>query len=122
MTCNECLWSSQLCENPDGRRWRCGATAANRLADYVGSRPVTCIPASTDRYGRTIARCSVAGHDLGQWAVENGWAFAFQRYSRDYVRAEGQAIAARRGVHGSTCERPWDYRATKRNAGRKPWE
>ena len=114
--------SSQRCTAPDGRQWRCGAAAANRLAEFVGNRTVSCRPRDTDRYGRLIAACSVGNQDLGRWVVENGWAFAFSRYSRDYVSDEARALAARRGIHAGACQRPWEYRAQKRDQGRKPWE
>lgn len=39
-----------------------------------------------------------------------------RRYSRDYVRAEDQARAARRGVWSGQFEMPWEWRAARRSA------
>ncbi|WP_346656456.1 thermonuclease family protein [Bradyrhizobium sp. NBAIM01] len=41
---------------------------------FIARRPVNCVPLSLDRYGRTVATCSAAGKDLGEWLVRNGLA------------------------------------------------
>ena len=52
-----------------------------------------------DRYGRTVARCSVDGRDLGAEMVRLGWAVDFPRYSKGFYREqERDARNARRGV------------------------
>lgn len=66
--------SSQLCRGEDSLLYRCGAKAANDLAAFIGGRPVNCLPITADRYERTVATCSVAGADLGEWLVSNGLA------------------------------------------------
>ncbi len=58
--------SGQLCRL-DGKPWQCGKDAANALADKIGRRPVACEDLGRDRYKRIIARCTVAGEDLGEW-------------------------------------------------------
>jgi endonuclease YncB( thermonuclease family) len=69
--------STQLCPSDDSLLYRCGAKAANDLAAFIAKRPVSCTPLSLDQYGRTVATCSVAGADLGDWLVRNGqWARA----------------------------------------------
>src|SRR5437879_9996269 len=70
--------SSQLCRGDDSLQYRCGAKAANDLDAFIASRPVSCIPISLDRYGRTVASCSVGGVDLGEWLVGNGLALGGQ--------------------------------------------
>src|SRR5215216_2834537 len=67
--------STQLCRGSDSLQYRCGAKAANDLDAFVAKRPVSCVPISLDRYGRTVATCSVNGADLGDWLVGNGLAF-----------------------------------------------
>ncbi len=86
--------SRQLCR-PDGKPWQCGKDAANALADKIARRPVTCEDMGRDRYKRIIARCTVAGEDLGEWMVQQGLALAYRRYSLDYVDEEAEAQAAR---------------------------
>src|SRR5436305_6538863 len=58
--------SSQLCRGEDSLQYRCGAKAANDLDAFIDARPLNCTPITTDRYGRTVATCSVAGADLGK--------------------------------------------------------
>ncbi len=60
--------SAQTCV-ADGTRWPCGAKATEALADKIGQRQVTCEQRDTDRYGRTVATCSVDDTDLGDWLV-----------------------------------------------------
>jgi hypothetical protein len=44
-----------------------------------------------------------------------GLAWAFVRYSSDYVSQEGQAKAARLGVHAHGCQPAWRWRAEQRS-------
>jgi endonuclease YncB( thermonuclease family) len=46
--------------------------------------------------------------------VQLGMAWAFVRYSRDYVDQEAQARAENLGVHAYKCEPAWDWRAHQR--------
>ncbi len=101
--------SRQLCRL-DGKPWQCGKDAANALADKIARRPVTCEDLGRDRYKRIIARCTVAGDDLGEWMVANGWAVAYYLYSYEYSRAEHRAKMARRGIWASEFIRPWEWR------------
>ena len=64
----------------------------------------------TDRYGRTLAVCSVAGDDLNAWMVREGWALAFVRYSTAYVKEEEKAHSAERGLWRGAFIAPWDWR------------
>ena len=108
--------SRQLCTRPTGERWRCGQQASLALSDQISRSTVSCDPRDTDRYGRTVAVCSSRGVDLNGWLVAQGWAVAYRRYSRDYVRAEDQARAARRGVWSGQLDMPWEWRAARRLA------
>src|ERR1700726_4527289 len=74
--------SSQLCRGEDSLQYRCGAKAANDLDAFIAKRPVSCSPISLDRYGRTVATCSVGGADLGDWLVRNGFALDWPQYSK----------------------------------------
>ena len=102
--------ASQLCEANSGKQWRCGAAAANALSEFIASRTVECTPRDRDRYQRVVAKCQVAGMDIGAWLVGSGWALAFRRYSTEYVHAESMAVRGRRGNHDSYFVAPCDYR------------
>ena len=111
--------SSQICRL-DGKRWQCGKDAANILADKIARRPVTCEDLGRDRYKRIIARCAVAGEDIGSWMVQQGLALAYRRYSLDYIDEEAEAQAARRGIWASEFVKPWEWRRGKRLAANDP--
>ena len=98
----------------DGNPWRCGRDAASALAGKIASRAVTCQDRGTDSYRRIVAKCAVAGVDLGEWMVANGWAVAYYIYSYDYTRAEQQAKSARRGIWASEFDLPSEWRKAKR--------
>ena len=100
--------AAQLCG-----AWACGLAAAARLGALVADGPVTCTPRDRDRYGRVVATCTVAGHDLGAQLVAEGLARAYTRYGDDYVGAEARARTERIGLWRGEAEAPWDYRAEK---------
>ncbi len=75
---------------------------------------MTCEDLGRDRYKRIIARCTVAGEDLGQWMVQLGLALAYRRYSLDYVDEEADAQAARLGIWAGEFVKPWEWRRGKR--------
>lgn len=94
---------------PDG--WPAGRMAATRLLDLTRGRQVVCQAKARDRYGRTVAVCRASGEDLGAILVREGMAWAFVRYSSDYVGEEGRAKAAQLGVHRHACQPAWEWRA-----------
>jgi len=94
----------------DGKPWRCGAEAANRLSEKIGQQTVTCNERDKDRYGRVVSVCSAGGQDLNAWMVAEGLAVAYRKYSSDYAGEHNEAMAARRGVWASEFDMPWDWR------------
>ena len=58
-----------------------------------------------------IGLCRADGVDIQAAMVRSGMAWAFVRYSSDYVREEDQAKAERLGVHAHGCEPAWEWRA-----------
>lgn len=102
--------SRQNCKKA-GKDWRCGKDAAFALADKIGLNPIECEPkGKSDRYGRAVAVCRLAGEDLNAWMVSQGWALAYRQYSRDYVPQENEAKEAKRGVWASEFVPPWEWR------------
>lgn len=51
---------------------------------FNSSDPVQCEEMDRDRYDWTVARCQVAGADLGALMVGSGWAVDYPRYSRGW--------------------------------------
>ena len=95
--------------------WPAGGEATRTLAALMRDKAVSCEPRTQDRYGRTVAVCRADGMDLGAAMVSAGMAWAFVRYSRDYVSGEDSARAAGLGVHGHACMPAWEWRAAQRS-------
>jgi endonuclease YncB( thermonuclease family) len=102
--------TDQVCLDAAAAKWACGVVARDRLIAHVNGRPIDCKPTGTDRYGRTLAVCRVAGEDLNAWMVQEGWALAFVRYSTAYVKEEEKAHAAQQGLWRGAFIAPWDWR------------
>jgi endonuclease YncB( thermonuclease family) len=99
-------------ECPDG--WPAGHMATTRLLSLTSGKGVDCQEKDRDRYGRVVAICRVAGEDLGAILVREGFAWAFTRYSNDYVADETRARSAKVGVHAYDCLPAWEWRAQQR--------
>lgn len=106
----------QSCEREDGAAWACGRAAGARLGTLVAGQTVRCTPRDRDRYGRVVATCTAGGVDVGARLVAEGLAWAFRRYSTDYVASETRAKSSRLGLWRGTAEPAWDYRASRRTA------
>lgn len=110
------LWGMDAPETkqdcPDG--WPAGRLAASHLQYLIAGRPVVCESKAVDRYGRTVAICRVQGADLSGLMVRDGFAWAFTRYSADYVSQEAAAKTAKVGVHAHNCAPAWEWRAVQR--------
>ncbi len=100
----------QTCTNGDGVQWDCGTWAADQVRARIGQRKVVCEKVTEDQYGRTVARCALAGQDLGRMLVAEGLALAFRRYAMDYDLDEKGAVVAGRGIHAHLFDRPEDHR------------
>jgi len=110
--------SSQLCRGADSNLYRCGAKAANDLDSFVARRPVNCTPVAEDRYGRTVATCSVGGADLGEWLVRNGLALDWPQYSKGkYASAQREADRSGSGMWAGSYVEPWLFRSCIRAGG-----
>ncbi len=82
---------------------------------------MSCEDLGRDRYKRIIARCTVAGEDMGAWIVSQGLALAYRRYSLDYVDDEAGAQMARRGFPFAAACALIPTRARIRERGSRRW-
>jgi hypothetical protein len=88
-------------------------------AEGLGNGPVSCNPINLDRYGRTVATCSVGGADLGEWLVRNGLAVDWPQYSHGrYDAVQREAEQAGRGMWKGSYVEPWLYRVCVRAGGK----
>jgi endonuclease YncB( thermonuclease family) len=105
----------QPCFDASGKLYRCGQIAAMALDQFIGMSPVRCSERDVDRYGRTVAVCSVRGEDIERWLVRNGHAMAYRRYSSAYIGAEQEAKNAKRGIWTGSIQPPWEWRRDQRS-------
>ena len=102
--------AGQTCGTLSGGSWPCGERATERLAHLSRGETVRCLGRQRDPYGRLLAVCIANGEQLNARIVRDGLAWAFVRYSRDYVDLEAEARARQVGVWQAPSEAPWDYR------------
>lgn len=107
--------SAQLCQDAEGKAYRCGQTTALALSDKVGVANISCEQKDIDRYQRIVAVCSLRGEDLNAWLVQEGHALAYRQYGTDYVSEEDAARKTKRGLWAGSFTPPWDWRKGKRD-------
>lgn len=105
----------QTCADSNGRTWRCGQAATRELREHIGGRELTCRPRALDRYGRTVANCSLPdGTDVNAWLVRRGWAVAFG-FTNIYGSEEAEAKSEKRGIWAGSFVYPSEWRRQKSN-------
>ncbi|MGO7175374.1 thermonuclease family protein [Rhizobium ruizarguesonis] len=105
--------AGQTCKSADGGLWQCGKEAIASLEGLALGNDVNCDNRGVDLYGRTIGVCKVGDRDLNATMIETGHAWAFRRYSEDYVGVEEVAHKAKIGIWQAETEAPWEYRSHK---------
>ena len=88
----------------------CGVTAKKILINKIGSKIVECISQGKDQYKRTLAECFVKSESLSSYLVRSGYAFAYKKYSKKFVKDEDYAKTNQIGMWSMNFEYPWDYR------------
>ena len=104
----------QTCVNA-GVKNNCGNTAKQILIDKIGDNIVECISEGKDQYKRILAECFVNNESLSSYLVRNGYAFAYRKYSKKFVRDEDYARINKFGMWSMEFDYPWDYRKAKKN-------
>ena len=94
-----------VCVDAAGHEWACGDWATGQLRQLLRDGRLTCHDLGERSYNRVVARCELDGADLGAVLVAQGIVRACPRFalrhphSRGYMSLEGQAVAARIGIH-----------------------
>jgi nuclease-like protein len=102
--------TAQTCNAAAGGTWPCGIEATRALRSTIASHDVSCQPVTLDRY---VARCFIGSNDIQAHMVRQGLAWAFVKYSSDYVTEEAEARAAHRNIWQADTQTAWDFRATR---------
>ena len=105
--------TGQRCVGPDKKIYRPGDQAIDFLKDKV-KRGVKCVGSTYDDYGRLVATCfDSSGNNIDRDMVRDGLAWAFVKYSVDYVAVENEARMRRLGVWSMSCQTPWEFRGKR---------
>ncbi len=102
--------AQQTCRTEQGVEWPCGAWVKAEVTRIYDGARANCATRDIDRYGRAVARCTVAGKDIGAALVSAGLATAYRRYSKDYVALETAAAKADRGLWAMQAQSPEAFR------------
>lgn len=105
--------AGQKCRLKNGGYWPCGKQAITFLENALKSGPVHCDNRGYDDFGRIISVCMIGKIDINAELVRLGLAWAFVRYSRDYVDQEKEAQSAKIGVWQAKTQTAWDYRTER---------
>ena len=99
----------QTCMHGD-QEVRCGMSAKMLLAEKIGNTTPECISEGKHTYKITLAECFVNGESLSSFLVRSGYAFAYRKYSKKFIKDEEFAKANKLGMWTMTFQYPWDFR------------
>ena len=94
----------------DDLKVACGISAKILLVKKIGNAIPECISEGKDAYKRTLAECFVNGESLSKFLVRSGYAFAYRKYSKKFIKDEEFAKKNKLGIWAMTFQYPWDYR------------
>ena len=100
----------QTCTYNYGHTYSCGMKAKLELEKIIGSKKVSCIKKTKDRYKRSISICYVDKNDINSLMVKRGWALAYRKYSKKYVKDEAIAKLNNAGMWSGKFIAPWKWR------------
>lgn len=103
---------SQICKIQN-KNIKCGLLSKKKLLQKINNNKVDCKKKAVDRYKRIVAECFVNNQSLSSYLVKNGYAFAYKKYSKQFVEDEMFAKKNRLGLWAMEFEYPWDYRRNK---------
>ena len=103
---------SQICKQ-NNKKIKCGVLSKSKLVEKINNQKVNCKKITTDRYKRIVAECFVNNESLSSFLVKNGYAFAYKRYSKQFVEDENFAKKNKLGLWAMEFQYPWDYRRKK---------
>ena len=94
----------------DNEEVKCGMHAKMLLIKKIGNNITICIGKKKDFYKRTLAECFVNGESLSKFLVRKGYAFAYRKYSKKFIKDEDFAKINKLGMWSMTFQYPWDFR------------
>ena len=100
----------QICIK-NSKKYRCGQEATNALIKKINGKPIACkVQDKLDRYKRYLGVCFLGNIDLNKWMVRNGYAVAYRKYSKDYIKDENYAKKNKLGLWSGNFMYPEKWR------------
>jgi len=99
----------QTC-NKYGQLVYCGILAKEVLIKRIGNQIPTCVKEEKDVYNRFLAECFINESSLSQYLVRSGYAFAYQKYSKKFIKDEEYAKQKNLGIWSMKFKYPWEFR------------
>jgi hypothetical protein len=87
--------------------------AATRLQPLTAGRPIVCQEKDRDRFGASSPSAERQVRILAPSWSARGVAWAFTRYSVDYLDQQEEACTANRGEHAHDCVPAWEWQPQK---------
>ena len=100
----------QICIDENNKNIKCGVLSKQKLVEKINHQKVNCKHITVDRYKRVVAECFVNNESLSGYLVKNGYAFAYRRYSDQFVQDEEYAKLNQLGLWKMKFDFPWEYR------------
>ncbi|CUH76199.1 thermonuclease family protein [Tropicibacter naphthalenivorans] len=106
---------NQMCGGQGAPMWPCGKWVTAEVKARYGGRDLSCFERDVDRYGRMVAVCYDGERDLNRELVRGGLAFAYPKYSMNYVGDERHARNVKAGLFGTGVATPATFRKAARD-------
>ena len=94
----------------DDQKIFCGMLAKMILVKKIGNEIPNCKKEGVDVYKRVLAECFVNGESLSSFLVRSGYAFAYRKYSKKFIKDEEFAKENKLGMWSMQFEYPWKFR------------
>ena len=94
----------------DKKKVFCGMLAKMLLIKKIGNEIPKCISEGKDIYNRILAECFINGESLSSFLVRSGYAFAYRKYSKKFIKDEKFAKENNLGMWSMKFEYPWNFR------------
>ena len=99
----------QTCSS-NGQLIYCGVLAKEFLLKRIGNQIPICIKEGKDSYDRFLSECFVSGKSLSRFLIKNGYAFAYRKYSKKFIKDEENAKQMQLGIWSMKFKYPWEFR------------
>lgn len=92
-----------------------GQKSKENLSDLYAGKNASVQDKGQDRYKRALGVVMCEGINVNEKQVTDGYAWAYVKYSKEYIEAEKEAKDAKKGLwQDKNPIAPWDYRTKKK--------